>query len=354
MAGSFIFGVAAIFAGVRPVLAAGSSLWSNSTAPATPAFSDPRPYELGVKFRSDVSGYITALRFYKGGSNSGTHIGHLWSRTGGLLASAVFPSEAASGWQQVNLAKPVAISANTTYIASYWDPHGHFAVSRLYFTASYNHAPLHALASGMDGPDGVFRAGSSGFPTMSYHLSNYWVDVVFTPAAGTSIWSNSTAPSTLASSNRTPYELGVKFRSDVSGYVTALRFYKGASNNGTHIGHLWSRTGKLLAAAQFTKETASGWQQVNLPKPVAITANTTYVASYWDPHGHFAVSRLYFTASYNHPPLHALANGIDGPDGVFLTGASGFPNQTYHASNYWVDIAFKPASSAGSTASGPH
>jgi Domain of unknown function (DUF4082) len=35
--------------------------------------------------------------------------------------------------------------------------------------------------------------------------------------------------------------------------------------------------------ARFSGETASGWQQVNLPSPVAINANTTYVVSYHTP-----------------------------------------------------------------------
>ena len=59
-----------------------------------------------------------------------------------------------------------------------------------------------------------------------------------------------------------PVEVGMKFRSDEDGYITALRFYKQANNTGTHVGHLWSGTGQLLAAATFTGETASGWQQV--------------------------------------------------------------------------------------------
>src|SRR5262249_50291239 len=40
-------------------------------------------------------------------------------------------------------------------------------------------------------------------------------------------------------------------------------------------------------------------------------------------------------------PLHALANGVDGGNGVFRVGAGGgFPNQTYNSANYWVDVVF--------------
>ena len=51
---------------------------------------------------------------------------------------------------------------------------------------------------------------------------------------------------------------------------------------------MWSSTGQLLATATFTNETASGWQQVNLATPVAITANTVYVVSYHTPGGYSA------------------------------------------------------------------
>ena len=79
----------------------------------------------------------------------------------------------------------------------------------------------------------------------------------------------------------------MKFRSDSSGYITGIRFYKASTNTGTHVGNLWTSTGTRLATATFTSETASGWQQVNFATPVAITANTVYVASYHTNVGHY-------------------------------------------------------------------
>src|SRR3990172_3139712 len=104
-------------------------------------------------------------------------------------------------------------------------------------------------------------------------------------------------------------ELGVKIRSDVSGYITGLRFYKSAANTGVHTAHLWSSTGQLLATATFTGETASGWQQVNFSTPVAIAAGVTYVASYHTTTGHYSTTRNYFGNPIDSGPLHALANG---------------------------------------------
>ena len=69
-----------------------------------------------------------------------------------------------------------------------------------------------------------------------------------------------------------PVELGLKFRSDVAGTITGIRFYKASTNTGSHVANLWSSSGTKLATATFTGETASGWQQVNFASPVSITA----------------------------------------------------------------------------------
>ena len=155
-----------------------------------------------------------------------------------------------------------------------------------------------------------------------------------------SIWPSSAAPVTAAAtSDRSPVEVGVKFRSQVAGTITALRFYKGPTNTGTHVGHLWSRSGTLLATATFTGETATGWQQVALPSPVPITADTTYVASYHAPNGNYAFDMDFFTVGVENPPLRALRDGEDLGNGVYRYGPSGsFPNATYRAAQYWVDV----------------
>src|SRR6185295_15430237 len=132
------------------------------------------------------------------------------------------------------------------------------------------------------------------------------------PPPATTIWAPSVVPAGADTDNQA-VEVGTKFRTDVAGYIIGLRFYKFSSNTGTHTGHLWSRTGTLLATATFANETASGWQQVSLATPVAITASTTYIASYHAPIGHYATNSQYFaSAGVDNAPLHALANGIDG------------------------------------------
>ena len=531
------------------------SLFAPTSTPAVSADPDGSANELGVKFSSSQAGSITGIRFYKDASNTGTHVGSLWSASGTRLASATF-TESASGWQQVSFASPVPITAGTTYVASYFAPNGHYSTTDGYFTGPTGNAPLSAPAETASSPNGVYKAGSTGFPTQGYSASNYWVDVVFapsaadttkptvtartpapgatdvgvgtavtatlsepvsassvavklstssgdvagttaydaasrkvtftpatalaaatgytatvsggtdgagntmdavswtfttaaaapsdttpptvtarTPAAGATgvaaattvtatfsealqpgtaavtltgpagavsgtlaydatarkatftpgaaltasttytakvagatdtagnpmapvswtfttaapsssgcpctIWAPTATPAVAADPDTDGVEVGVKFRASQSGTVTGIRFYKGSGNTGTHTGSLWSRTGTRLGTATFGGESATGWQQATFATPIAVTAGTTYVASYFAPAGHYAVSENYFSAATTRGPLTALANGTDGSNGVYAYGSSSaFPTSSYKSSNYWVDVVF--------------
>ena len=167
----------------------------------------------------------------------------------------------------------------------------------------------------------------------------------FELAGGSTMWSDLPGPDTFLSDDVNPVELGMKFRSDVGGYVTAVRFYKGPKNTGTHMGNLWANDGTRLASVTFMNESPSGWQQALFASPVRIAPNTTYVISYYAPDGGYAAGQNFFATGLDTPPLHALADGADGPNGVFVYATGGgFPNETFKATNYWVDVVFRASS----------
>nr|WP_245283135.1 DUF4082 domain-containing protein [Bradyrhizobium sp. WSM2793] len=413
------------------------SLFGTSDAPSVPNSGDTSPIEVGVKFTASVNGTITGLRFYKGSLNTGSHIADLWSSTGTLLATATFTNETPSGWQQVNFSNPVAITAGTTYVASY-HTNGNYSGTQNYFATSLTNGQLTAPA----GANGVYSYGSgTAFPTNTFKSSNYWVDVVFNgssaasvpqanadggftvsqngvlsipastllandtnpsglafsltsvgnpangsvsynsqnqtvtftpangyagaasftytitdtsgqsgsgqvslkvnyPASAQSLFGTNDAPNVANSGDTSPVEVGVKFTASVNGTITGLRFYKGSLNTGSHIADLWSSTGTLLATATFTNETPSGWQQVNFANPVAITAGTTYVASYHT-NGNYSGTQNYFATPLTNGQLTAPA----GANGVYSYGSgSAFPTSTFRSSNYWVDVVFNGSS----------
>ncbi len=160
-----------------------TTIFQPSATPAVIDANDGTPVEVGLKFRSDTNGLVTGVRFYKAPTNTGTHLGHLWTSTGNQLGSVTFTGESASGWQQATFSSPISVTAGTTYIVSYYAPAGHYSADTSYFaSAGVDNAPLHALANGVDGPNGVYLYASSpgGFPSNTYSSTNYWVDVLFT------------------------------------------------------------------------------------------------------------------------------------------------------------------------------
>jgi hypothetical protein len=413
------------------------SLFSPSAAPATVTVNDPNSVELGVKFTADANGLISGLRFYKGPQNTGTHVADLWSSNGTLLATATFTNETAGGWQQVNFATPLAITAGTTYLASYHTS-GDYSVTGGYFGTSVVSGDLTAAAAG----NGVYAYGANSiFPTNSFNGSNYWVDVVYTktasppvansdsgfvvsengsttiaasallandtdpngqtlsitgvsnPSNGTvsynantqtvtftpnanytgtasfsysiadtsggtasatasllvndpatsSLFNPTTAPSIVTVNDPSSVELGVKFQATQNGQITGLLFYKGPQNTGPHVADLWSSTGTPLASATFTNETPSGWQQVNFTTPVAVTAGTTYVASYHTNSGDYSADPNLFATALTNGPLTAPSSSSSGGNGVYAYGSSSlFPTNSFNSTSYGVDVLFKP------------
>ncbi len=106
-----------------------------------------------------------------------------------------FTGESATGWQEADFATPVAVSANTTYLVSYYAPNGHYASSEAYWkTSGSTQGPIRALADGVDGPNGVYSYGGDAFPSTSFDATNYYVDAVFT----TSPSGDTTPPTVIA------------------------------------------------------------------------------------------------------------------------------------------------------------
>jgi hypothetical protein len=146
-------------------------------------------------------------------------------------------------------------------------------------------------------------------------------------------------PDNLNTNDASAIELGTKVRFDSKGFVTGVRFYKGSQNTGTHTGSLWTTAGTRLATGTFTGESASGWQTLTFATPVQVAANTTYVVSYHTNTGFYSSSAGYFAnAGADYQALHALKDGVDGGNGVYLYGASGYPTGSYNSTNYWVDV----------------
>ncbi|WP_305784518.1 N,N-dimethylformamidase beta subunit family domain-containing protein [Symbioplanes lichenis] len=162
------------------------------------------------------------------------------------------------------------------------------------------------------------------------------VVTVTTRTCPCSIWSADIVPAIPADPDTAGTEVGTAFHSDVAGRVTGIRFYKSATNTGTHTGHLWSGDGDLLATVTFAGESASGWQQATLATPVTLTPDTSYVVSYYAPNGHYAADvGMFASGGVDNAPLHAT-------DGFYRYG-TGFPTEVWESAGYYADVVFEAA-----------
>ena len=207
-----------------------------------------------------------------------------------------------------------------------------------------------------DGRTITFTPASPLVATSAYSVSVSGLVSTEGATLGTQTWSFTTGiddigttslfadvtPNTAAADDTSAIELGTRFTASQAGSVTAVKFFKGTGNTGTHVGSLWDAAGNRLAQVTFTNETATGWQTAALATPVALTPGATYVVSYYAPVGRYASSPGYFaTAPRTVGPLTAPS----GSNGVYRYGAGGgFPAGSYNSTNYFVDVVFKVAS----------
>jgi hypothetical protein len=156
-----------------PIEARRASLFATTVVP--PRSSDNDDYELGVRLTFGQAGHISAVRYCKTPGESGVRTGRVWSSSGTLLASATFTNETTSGWQQANLATPVAVAAGQTFVISVNSPaDGGYAYLNRGFSSALTSGPISAAAEA-----GVFSDTPGNFPTRTYQFSNYYRDVVF-------------------------------------------------------------------------------------------------------------------------------------------------------------------------------
>jgi len=330
-----------IGSGATPV----TTFFSGTPASST-ATNDAASVVLGMDFTTSTPGTIGALRFYKAGSNAGPHTGWLWGADDNVpLAQVTFAGETASGWQRAQLSAPVSIAPGTTYTVSYLAPQGNYSYQAGVFAAPVTSGALTAVSPG----NGLYRYGSGGRPDdTAPNATSYLVDVEFTagtgggdpgpggvPAGAQTLFDQNT-PSVAATADTDAVELGTAFTVAQPGQATALRFYKGTGNTGTHVGTLWGPGGEVLSRVTFTGESAAGWQSMALPTPVDLVPGTRYVASYYAPAGHFAYASQYFASAR----VNGNLTGLGTNNGVFRYGVGGgFPTSSSQAAAYYVDAA---------------
>ncbi|MFZ1422927.1 MAG: DUF4082 domain-containing protein [Saprospiraceae bacterium] len=152
------------------------SIFSCQT-PSVVDFTENRPYELGLKFKSSKNGRIVGIRYWKATSESGIHIGRIWNQEGIELTNSEFKKESNSGWQTQLLQTPLSILKDSIYIVSV-NVNTHYVASQQELSTVIYNCPLMTIA---DSKNGVYGDRGS-FPSNSFANSNYFRDLLFSPS----------------------------------------------------------------------------------------------------------------------------------------------------------------------------
>jgi hypothetical protein len=236
--------------------------------------------------------------------------------------SAVFskPVNASTVTATVTGPGTTAVPGSTSYDA---------ATSKVTFTPS---APLAA------GTDYTVTVAATSTTDQQLSAGSTWTFTTVPPpqtegACPCTLYQDTVTPTVMEVKDGTPLVLGVRFASSAAGTITGIRFYKAAGNTGTHTGTLFTADGQQLATVTFTGETTAGWQTATFDQPVAITADTEYIAAYRTPTGTYSYTQGGFSSGFTSGPLRTT-----GGSGAY-SYSNDFPGSSSNAS-YLVDVVF--------------
>ncbi|SFD65648.1 Fibronectin type III domain-containing protein [Chitinophaga sp. CF118] len=270
-------------------ISAGSYSVFTTERPLQPVSDNPA--ELGMKFKSAVPGTITKFLYYKVAGETGTHTGHLWSASGGILKTVAFTAETDTGWQTATLDTPYHISSNTIYVISV-NSVSKYAATNYGLASVITNGPLSTIAD----KNGVYIYTPGSFPNDYYQSTNYFRDVEFTPDQNDQ--SPPSAPGNLTVSNITSNSATLSWSASTDNVgVTGYEVYR----NGILIDtlpptSLLLNNSKLNAAAAYSfyvkakdafgnRSVASNLADFSTINPGSITSGTQLTTSMVGPTG---------------------------------------------------------------------
>ncbi len=146
--------------------------WTIYTSQVPTETLDASPgWEVGTRFSSSKSGKIVGFRYWRAEGETGSNYASLWGSNGALLASSpAFP--AGTGWVEVWLSTPVAVSANTTYRVSVNTNTRQVKTGGGYaYNGHLSNGPLYS--------DGGYYGQPAGAMPTTESASYFFVDVIF-------------------------------------------------------------------------------------------------------------------------------------------------------------------------------
>lgn len=160
------------------------SIWGTSTIGTNLSVGED-PVIVGTKFRASSNGYIVGIRWQNVTGKSPAGDVALWQGTTNVSGTRTVTGQTSDGWQRMDFASPVAITASTIYIAAVRHTNAvnsnpYRATSNYFTSAGYTNGPLEAVATSVS-PNGVYRySATMAVPNSTYQDECYFIDVIYT------------------------------------------------------------------------------------------------------------------------------------------------------------------------------
>ena len=110
-----------VLAGLSVPAAAQQTIFGGNLVPGGEFTNAER--QLGLRFKSDVPGQISSIRFYRSAANgcdTGAHMDYVYDLAGTVLASVDIPASDATGWQEQALAHAGAPLEGGQYVCVFF------------------------------------------------------------------------------------------------------------------------------------------------------------------------------------------------------------------------------------------
>jgi hypothetical protein len=318
------------------------------TPPPTPTQSgnDGFPITLGVKFKASFDGVISAIRIFRTAGDTSHNTVQLWNVGGGTpLGEAKLTGTPLAGWQYVPFLNPIPISANTVYVASYFNSQGFYSYQSQGLLDSIVNGPLTAVANNDpegDGINGLYIYGVPPpppplriFPTNGFNGNSYFVDVQYSP----NILSDTAAP-TIVSTSPANGETDVNINSFVT--VTFSKIIDSTTvTNATFI-LTDPSSNPVPATLSYSKQTRTATLIPNAPLIYSSTYSVLVKGGLTDPRikdtlGHAMAADYAWTFTTSAPPPPLGDEGGGGPVLVIsnaLNRFSRYPAEILRAQGY--------------------
>lgn len=300
-------------------------------------------YELGTRFSTKKSGWITKVRMYTYVNESGDHTVRIWDYDKNEVVAGPYNwnvAKGTQGWQEFELPEAVHVDAGKAYVVAISN-----GETRYYARGKSSDNDFSTPIVNGDlitySDSGLFSTSLGTMPNKVNKTVNYFRDVVFVPEQ--TIFT-SQLPTDFDLELKNTYNLGTRFKTTMPGKITKARIYTHEKESGVHIVRLWDWNSKTVLAGPYNWDVqagTTGWQEFELPEPLTVEAGKDYMISVTNGTKSYYARGKSGASSFASPIINGDLVTYVG-SGYYSTNVNAMPETANRNYNYFRDVVFVP------------